>query len=90
VVTDLEGKLLWKLKVEAGTLYTMEGKFQKFLKHGVPQETNLILPRWSLTLRHILHPSQVPVLGNKRKIKENTGQKAKRGRKKKTYKNWTW
>ena len=86
VVTDLEGKLLWKLKVEPGTLYTMEGKFQKFLKHGVPQEASLILPRWSLTLRHILHPSQLPVLG-KRKNKENTGQKAKRGRKKKTYKN---
>ena len=49
--------LVWRYEMEAGSLYVMDGKFQSFLKHGVPQDLSCKGRRISITFRHLKKPS---------------------------------
>jgi alkylated DNA repair dioxygenase AlkB len=52
-------KVVERLQIDEGTVYSMEGKFQTFLKHGINQGPPKGKVRFSFTFRHLNKPAPV-------------------------------
>jgi hypothetical protein len=59
--------------IKAGALYSMEGDFQEFLKHGVPQAPNSPGIRYSITFRH-LHKAAVEDTRKRKSLSKKAAQ----------------